>query len=104
MGTWGPGIFENDSAGDSVTEVLQQLENTVEAILADEQRSRIDEDGEGVLMPYVKLIYIICKHTGHPTLPESVVKRWRDQYLAIYDGQIDKLGSAAGYKDARRIV
>ena|SRR5579872_5759533 len=104
MGTWGAGNFDSDAALDYIGEVTGAIEARIEACLADEDASALDEDGEGVLMPSVALLSVLHEHCkAGPPKPEAVL-RWKRQYLAIFDDQIDDLDPVPGYKEERRAV
>ncbi|BDI28223.1 hypothetical protein CCAX7_002740 [Capsulimonas corticalis] len=104
MGTWGAGNFDSDGALDYISGVVDDLEGKIEDILTDEDRSALDEEGEGVLVPSVAILSALHETVQAPTPEPAVVARWRAQYLAIYDGQIDDLDPDDGYKDERRQV
>jgi hypothetical protein len=102
MGYWGSGIFDNDGALDYAAELCKQLVDTIEEVLADEQRRLPDEDGDSILMPSVDILYFIANARAYrPT--GSVVNRWKEAYLSIYEryyeGQLDPK-----YFDERRKV
>src|SRR5262249_31322174 len=104
MGTWGAGNFDNDSALDYMGEVEEELVRRIEDILADEDRCALDEDGEGVLMPTLEMLSVLHEQC-HLGLPErETVQRWKAQYLAVFDDQIDGLDPKPGYKEARRAI
>lgn len=102
MGTWGAGNFDNDSAMDYVGEFEHELVARIEDILADEDRCALDEEGEGVLMPTLEILSTLFEHC-HFGLPErETVQRWKTQYLAVYDEDIDYLTLSQEFKEARR--
>ena len=104
MGTWGEGVFDNDGASDYVADLVEQMEARIEQILADDDRSTLDEEGDSVLVPTVELIYLICSHVNTPTPRLAVIKRWQEKYLSIYDDQIDNFEPQPEYKLKRRVV
>ncbi|MFN8555797.1 MAG: DUF4259 domain-containing protein [Dehalococcoidia bacterium] len=104
MGTWGPGIFENDGALDYIGQVMLQLEETISTCLATPGAADLDEDGESVLVPSVALLSLLSEHTGAAPPSPELVREWREAYVAIFDEQIDHLDPAPGYKEARRQV
>ena len=51
MGTWGPGSFENDGAGDYRDSVTYQLMGKIEECFESEEGHDLVEGGEAELMP-----------------------------------------------------
>ena len=98
MGTWGPGNFDSDDAVDYLSEVIGGFVGNVEQWFA-QGRASLDDQGEGRLMPTVEMISVLCDWcTGGPPAIRVVapprpglVRRWKQQYLEIYDAQIDGL-------------
>ncbi len=104
MGTWGPGNFDNDSANDYIDEFSQEMIDKIEGCFATEDGYSLDEGGEGVLMPTVEILSVLCERcSGLPPEPEVVV-RWKQAYLTNYDDQVDNLEPTPEYKIARRQV
>lgn len=104
MGTWGAGNFENDGAGDYRDSITYQLIGKIERCFEDEMGYDLDEGGEAELMPSVAMLVVLCEHCGgHPPKPD-VVQAWREQYLTIYDEQINDLAPDGDFKQDRRLV
>jgi hypothetical protein len=103
MGTWGSGNFEGDGALDFVGDLIDQLENTIQACF-DEENADLDEGGESELMPSVAIIGLLSQNCGAAPPKPDIVENWRKRYLAIYDGQIDDLDPADDFKTERRAV
>jgi Domain of unknown function (DUF4259) len=108
VGAWGPGNFENDAALDFIDEEIDRHVRAIEAILADSQRFRLDEDAEGELMPRVAILALLCEHSAGvlDSAPDNApdVSAWKARYLEMYDDQIDGLEPKDGYKLQRRAV
>jgi RNA polymerase subunit RPABC4/transcription elongation factor Spt4 len=104
MGVWGEGNFSNDGALDYVGTLVQQLVVRVQALFASEYGADLDELGESELMPSVEIISVLCEHCNAVPPRASVVKRWRERYLRIYDEQIEMLDPDAEFKTKRRRV
>jgi hypothetical protein len=104
MGTWGFGNFESDAALDFVDEQIDRFVAIITEVFADEQRSLLDEDAEGQLMPSVEILILLCEHSSAALPKEIDVAAWKRRYLELYDAQIDGLSAAPGYKEARRAV
>jgi hypothetical protein len=98
MGTWGPGNFDNDEAVDYLMEVVDGFVESVEQVFS-QGRASLDEQGEGRLMPTVEMISVLCDwcQGGPPAIRvvapprPAVVRRWKQQYLEIFDEEIDGL-------------
>ncbi len=98
MGTWGPGNFDSDDAVDYLSEVIRGFVDTVEQLFT-QRRASLDDQGEGRLMPTVEMIGVLCDwcQGGPPAIRvvtpprPRVIRRWKQQYLEIYDEQIDGL-------------
>ncbi|MDQ2800317.1 MAG: hypothetical protein M3Y13_11840 [Armatimonadota bacterium] len=83
---------------------ISELEANIEECFADEERSKLDEGDEAVIVPSVAVMSVLCEHCqAEPPKPE-VVARWEQAYLAIFDAQIEDLQPAAGYTTERRQV
>ena len=105
MGTWGPRNFDNDGAADFFAEEVQSpLLAHVERIIDDPSAIELDEEGESVLMPCIDLLATLAETYGGDFASPEVVRQWRDTYLAVYDGYIDKLSPKPAYKAERRRV
>ena len=105
MGTWGPGNFDNDSANDYVDEFSRELADKIEQFFAgDEDECDFEEEGEGVIIPTVEILAVICEEcSGLPPAPD-VVAGWKTKYLRIYDENIDYLSPTPEQKSGRRKV
>lgn len=101
MGTWAAGNFDSDGALDYVGEIIDQLTNTIASCL-EEGNAGLDEGGESELMPSVAIIKVLSEHCGAAPPKPDVIQSWRNQYLAIYDEQIDGLDPDPAYKVERR--
>jgi hypothetical protein len=104
MGTWGEDNFANDGARDYLAVMAAKLKATIAEIMGDDQRLRLDEDGETMLMPSVEVLALLCERYGAEPPKAETVRQWGKKYLEVYDRTIDKLKPKAGYKAARRKV
>ena len=104
MGTWGAGNFDNDSAMDYMGEIEEELVTRIEDILKDEDRCALEEDGEGILMPTIVMLSTLSEHCRLGVPNRATVQRWKEQYLAVFDEQIDGFDPQPSYKEARRAV
>ncbi len=91
MGTWGAGTFEDDGALDYLGGVIDSLVERIEEILADEEWSMLDEEGEAVLVPSVHIISVLVEHCGGALPKAAQVLKWRKKYLKIFNEEIGGL-------------
>jgi hypothetical protein len=105
MGTWGEDNFANDAALDFVGDLIASLKRRIEEIF-EEDTCSLDEDGEAELMPTVAIISLLCEHYDVGPPREEDVRRWREQYLRVFDAQIDDLliDPQSDFKAKRRRV
>jgi hypothetical protein len=106
LGTWGHSNFENDAALDFVGGEIDRHVAAIEAIFADSDRFRLDEDAEGELMPRVTMLALLLEHCGGVFNPHHKpdVSAWKARYLEMYDEQIDGMEPGGSYKQQRRAV
>jgi hypothetical protein len=93
MGTWGPGVYQNDHALDLLSSVYGDLQRELEAAM--NQPSADWSDIEGPLV-YVHVMALMAKDYTTNMLKPSMVEEWKARYLKIYD---ESLGDDA---DKRR--
>jgi hypothetical protein len=104
VGTWGPGNFDSDAALDFSSAEVDGHIRAIEAIFADDQRLRLDEDAEWELMPRLEILSMLCEHC-HGILPHQLdIAAWKARYLRMFDDQIDGLAPAGDYKQQRRTI
>lgn len=88
MGTWGPGIYENDSALDWVGELTSQIEKEI--------RDGIEEFDESMgddLLAAVDTLRAICENShSSPPKPEDISK-WHELYEKNWPSYIGDLGA-----------
>jgi hypothetical protein len=102
MGTWGADDFASDGALDFLDEQVDRYLGIIEDVIADEQRFRLDEDAESMLIPSVRILTALATQLD-AFLPDTLdVEEWKARYLAMYDAQIDGLHPVEGYKAERR--
>jgi hypothetical protein len=101
-GAWGVDNFDNDAALDYLSMLTMQLTATITAVVGDDERIELDEDGETMLMPGVEVLALLCERYNTAPPKPATVRQWRDRYLAVYDRDIDKLKVTAEFKAGRR--
>jgi hypothetical protein len=101
---WGEDNFANDSARAYLGLLAAKLVATITEIFADSERLALDEDGEGMFMPSVELLALLCERYDVAPPKADLIDQWAERYLAQYDETIDRQRVSAGFKAARRRV
>ncbi|HET6249896.1 MAG TPA: DUF4259 domain-containing protein [Tepidisphaeraceae bacterium] len=99
MGTWGPGVYENDMAldwvGDLVASVTEAIEKDID---------EFDESNGDQLLAAIDTIRLLCEHgRGVPPKPADI-SRWGREYVRGWQAYIVNLDPKPGFIDARREV
>jgi hypothetical protein len=105
MSAWsarGVDNFDNDGALDFLSMQTMHLTATIKAVVADDARLELDEDGETLLMPSVELLALLCERYNAEPPRANLVRQWRDKYLEVYDRDIDELTPSPEFKTGRR--
>jgi hypothetical protein len=98
MGAWGPGIFENDHALDLLGIEIDNLTQSIEAVL--ETEGLAFDDLEGPLI-YVHLLARIGEES-ELGIERDVITGWRTKYLTAFDSTIE--GKPDYIKKRREII
>lgn len=90
MGSWGPGIFDNDAARDHLFEVTRELADQVEQALADAIALKLagkattgEELTESLatVLPNIEIICVLHESLGGGFLPEpESAAEWQSQF------------------------
>jgi hypothetical protein len=117
MGTWGPGNFENDTAADHLMDLCQPLVTEIEEAMQEPASLEPDDDAADIVMANLEIIACLSEHLGryehselgrflYPCVLPSTEKvaKWKQAYLARWDGYIDALEPDPDYKKKRRDV
>jgi hypothetical protein len=102
MHPWQEGNFDGAGAREFLAELIDDLVETIEEVF-DKKRLTLD-DGEGVLVPSVELIALLCERYNAKPPKVKKIQKWRRKYLKLYDAQIDELQPPGDYKEKRRQV
>jgi hypothetical protein len=81
MGTWGPGVFENDHALEICSTQVKRLADAVEEVLA--RNPVAFDDLEGPLV-YVHMLLLLAQECDLEGLDRETVARWKEKYLNIF--------------------
>ena len=104
MGSWGPGIFDNDAARDHLFEVTRELAEQIKHALADAVSLKLAGKGTDAelaetfesVLPNIEIMCVLHESLGGGFLPEpESAAEWQSQFE-----QLDSGGSA----DRREVV
>ena len=109
MGTWGPGNFDKDSAGEFLDGLYDELIRIVRACI---ESNRVHQPdwffevyGEPRMMPTIDVIMaLVNKYDIAPNVTIEEVTRWKNTYLTIYDKVIDNYAKTEHKKARREII
>lgn len=107
MGTWGSGNFENDTAADHLSILMDRLITEVADAMAGAPVEIEPDEYGGVVVPANLELLSLLARQGYvgASLPEvEVVEEWKKAYMAVWEGYIDNLAPAPGHKEERRTV
>lgn len=100
MGSWGPGIFDNDAARDHLFEVTRELAEQIDQALADAvslkvAETEVDAVWETTLetvLPNIEIMCVLHESLGGGFLPElESVDEWQSQFEQLEtDGSADR--------------
>lgn len=107
MGTWGSGIYENDSARDYMNGVINNLSNMVKDIMRwDSILLHLGMVHSSLVMCHIDMLIAICgRNSLHTSLPETtIIKEWKAKYMEIWNFCIDECSPTIEYKKQRAKV
>jgi hypothetical protein len=113
MGGWGAGTFDGDSARDFLADMVLFWEQIIDQVLAGRaprEAAHFDfapslDLGESCLMPTVEIMLAVAEKLPCDYLPSpETVARWSEEYLRLYDHEIDGWDPSPGHKEERRQV
>ncbi len=110
MGTWGPGVFQNDDALDYADSLAEEMYAAIEDFFAEEEPEF--DYGESQILPRIKLFAYLSRHAYEAEDPIgrcsppllSIIEDWKRRYLAGFDRSVDDFESDPVYKRERRRV
>lgn len=104
MGTWGTGIYENDSTQDYMVGVINYLSDVVRNIVKwDYTFLHPGMAQSEIMICHIDLLNAICSRGNlHIYLPDSVeIKKWKDKYMEVWEFCIDDCNPTEEYKTER---
>jgi len=92
MGVWGPGNFDDDTAGEYVWGITERLIKETNDAMRNPRQLEPDEYW-GVIVPCnVELLSLLASKRWGASVPKpSVVEQWKETYMTVWEGYIDKL-------------
>ena len=113
MGTWGPGLYQNDHTLDLLSEEVDQLVTRMEEIFAlDQDPLRIRhgvtlafDDIEGPLL-YIHMLSLLAQetHIESRRLNSATAKAWKQRYLDAFNSSLDDSVKGSEYVVERNDV
>ena len=107
MGTWGAGIYENDSTRDYIDGIIDNISNAVRDIVKrDYTLLHAGMPQSDLFMCYIDLLNAICsRHDLHTSLPDAeVVRKWKAKYMEVWEFTVGECDPAEDYRKERAIV
>lgn len=107
MGTWGFGIYENDSTRDYVDGIINNLSNMIrDSIKWDYTLLHPGMTQSNLLMCHIDLLIAICgRDELYSSLPQTVeIKQWKAKYMEVWHFCIDECQPTDDYKAGRADV
>ena len=87
MGTWGSGIYENDSTRDYIDGIIDNISNAVRDIVKrDYMLLHAGMPQSDLFMCYIDLLNAICsRHDLYTSLPDAeVVRKWKASFCRLF--------------------
>lgn len=107
MGTWGSGIYENDSTRDYIDGIIDNISNAVRDIVKrDYTLLHAGMPQSDLFMCYIDLLNAICsRHDLHTSLPDAeVVRKWKAKYMEVWEFTVGECDPAEDYRKERAVV
>lgn len=106
MGTWGSGVYENDTASDYLSKTIERLLNDIRLQINYQIRLNAGFSESDILICDIDLLTLLCeKRDLNIHLPEKEeIERWEKVYMDIWDSTIDETCPTEEYKIERRRV
>ena len=107
MGTWGAGIYENDSTRDYADGIINYFVNVIRDIMKwDYKLLHPSMTQSDILMCHIDLLIAICsKDNLYNALPDTAeIKKWKTKYLEVWEYCINDCDVENDYKTKRHSV
>lgn len=107
MGTWGPGIYENDSTRDYVDSIINNLSNVIRDIMKwDYTLLHPGMTQSNLFMCHIDLLIAICSRDElYSSLPKTEeIKKWKAKYMEVWNFCVEECKPTDDYKAERAEV
>ena len=107
MGTWGSGIYDNDSTLDYIEGIIKNLCNSIEDMLRyDYILLHAGMTQSYLFMCHIDLLEAICSRDDlYTSLPDTAeIKRWKAKYMEVWEFTIDECEPTKDYQSERAEV
>lgn len=106
MGTWGAGVYENDTAADYLLNKIERLINDIRLQIRYQTRINAGFSESEILICDIDLLTLLCeKRDCSVHLPATKeLEEWEKVYMNIWEGTIDDTNPTKEYKKDRRKV
>jgi hypothetical protein len=96
--------FGNEEARQFLRIQATRLIGVIHEVVSDPQRLPPADDGEGMLMPCVEILALLCERYDVAPPPVATVRAWHEAYMKAFDRGFDALEAPASFKAPRRKV
>lgn len=107
MGTWGAGIYENDSTRNYIDGIIDNISNAVRDIVKrDYTLLHAGMPQSELFMCYIDLLSAICsRHDLHASLPEvKEIRKWKAKYMEVWEFTVGECNPDEDYRKERAVV
>jgi hypothetical protein len=112
MGTWNIGTFDDDTAADFLYDLMNDFFVEIEEVINDNSLIEPDEyDGITIICKLELIVLIGRQKWGGTSFPDvEVAKKWKSQYLTVWDNYMEEFVSSNGetidveFRKGRRVV
>lgn len=104
MGTWGSGIYDDDSTRDYIDGIIKYLSNGIRDIMKwDYTLLHPGMTQSYLFMCHIDLLYAICSREDlYTSLPETnEIKKWKAKYLEVWEFCIEECEPTDDYRTER---
>jgi hypothetical protein len=99
MGTWGTGVYSNDTALDWLGDLIESVSKEIRKGIED-----FDESSGEALLAAADTIRVLCENSGAAPPKATEVDGWHMSYLRCWESYITGLDPKEGFVEAQRDV
>lgn len=107
MGTWGPGIYDNDSTMDYVKGIINYHVNIIRDLIRwDFTLLHPGMTQSNLFMCHIDILNAICSREDLNYLlpPTTEIKKWKAKYMEVWNFCVDETKPEDNYKTERSEV